>query len=85
MFKPRFSLAAVLVMVAVVILISTWMFRMDGGGFEYTRGVPFPWYHWADYKHASPFNFLGLIGDILFWLPAVLCVGVLTDKLFKQR
>lgn len=85
MFKPRFSLASVLVMITLLTAISAWMMKMDGGGLEFTRGVPFAWYHWADYKHASPFNLLGLIGDILFWLPIVLGAGFLTDKIIKRR
>jgi hypothetical protein len=56
---------------------------MNGNGFEYTHGAPFAWYHWADYKQSSPFNWLGLIGDIVFWLPIVLGVGLLTDKITK--
>jgi hypothetical protein len=72
-------------MIALIIMIAAWMFKIRGGRLEFRRGVPFAWYHWADYKHASPFNLVGLIADILFWTPLVLGAGVLTERFLKRR
>jgi hypothetical protein len=38
MFKPRFSFASVLLMIALIIMIAAWMFKIRGGGLEFRRG-----------------------------------------------
>ena len=84
MFKPKFSVASLVVMVVMTVVASFRMIAPEGTGFEIKAGFPFNWYHWADYKHASPYNFLAIVGDVLFWLAIVFGAGLLTEKIIKR-